>query len=142
MHINKRFENFKLSSFNSLNVTKVTRAEKMTGSVDELRLELNPRLQDLQTGSPTTEKIPHSLMFFFFFSPGFVRLEEASLLDDVLEVTVPVRFVFVILGPSSVAIDYHEIGRSIGTLMSNQVSGINRHFSRSATNLTEYYLWR
>lgn len=52
---------------------------------------------------------------------AFVRLQEAVELDSVLEVPVPVRFLFVLLGPSSTHMDYHEIGRSISTLMSDKV---------------------
>ncbi|XP_069715192.1 anion exchange protein 2 isoform X2 [Phaenicophaeus curvirostris] len=51
---------------------------------------------------------------------AFVRLREAAELDSVLEVPVPVRFLFVLLGPSSTHMDYHEIGRSISTLMSDK----------------------
>lgn len=53
---------------------------------------------------------------------AFVRLQEAVELDSVLEVSIPVRFLFVLLGPSTVNMDYHEIGRSISTLMSDKVS--------------------
>lgn len=52
---------------------------------------------------------------------AFVRLREAVELDAVLEVPVPVRFLFLLLGPSSANMDYHEIGRSISTLMSDKV---------------------
>uniref|UniRef100_A0A8C4SXT8 Anion exchange protein n=1 Tax=Erpetoichthys calabaricus TaxID=27687 RepID=A0A8C4SXT8_ERPCA len=51
---------------------------------------------------------------------ALVRLSEAVLLESVLEVPVPVRFIFVLLGPSQSNIDYHEIGRSIATLMSDK----------------------
>ncbi|XP_036065661.1 anion exchange protein 3 [Oryzias melastigma] len=51
---------------------------------------------------------------------AFVRLNEASLLESVLEVPVPVRFLFVLLGPSQSNVDYHEIGRSFSTLMSDK----------------------
>ncbi|KAM3822756.1 LOW QUALITY PROTEIN: anion exchange protein 2 [Vipera latastei] len=51
---------------------------------------------------------------------AFVRLHEAAQLEAVLEVPVPVRFLFVLLGPSSANMDYHEIGRSISTLMSDK----------------------
>ncbi|XP_064018749.1 anion exchange protein 2 isoform X2 [Pogoniulus pusillus] len=51
---------------------------------------------------------------------AFVRLREAVELESVLEVPVPVRFLFVLLGPSSTHMDYHEIGRSISTLMSDK----------------------
>ena len=52
---------------------------------------------------------------------AFVRLLEAVELDSVLEVPVPVRFLFVLLGPPSTSMDYHQIGRSISTLMSDKV---------------------
>ncbi|XP_075685305.1 anion exchange protein 3 isoform X2 [Rhinoderma darwinii] len=52
---------------------------------------------------------------------AFVRLSEAVLLESVLEVPIPVRFLFVLLGPSQSHMDYHEIGRSISTLMSDKV---------------------
>ncbi|XP_077392049.1 anion exchange protein 3 [Festucalex cinctus] len=51
---------------------------------------------------------------------AFVRLNEAVLLESVLEVPVPVRFIFVLLGPSQSNVDYHEIGRSFSTLMSDK----------------------
>ncbi|XP_061648227.1 anion exchange protein 3 isoform X2 [Phyllopteryx taeniolatus] len=51
---------------------------------------------------------------------AFVRLNEAVLLQSVLEVPVPVRFIFVLLGPSQSNVDYHEIGRSFSTLMSDK----------------------
>lgn len=55
-------------------------------------------------------------------SMAFVRLHEAVLLESVLEVPVPVRFLFLLLGPPTANIDYHQIGRSISTLMSDKVS--------------------
>ncbi|KAM6934893.1 anion exchange protein 3 isoform 2-T2 [Xenentodon cancila] len=51
---------------------------------------------------------------------AFVRLNEAILLESVLEIPVPVRFLFVLLGPSQSNVDYHEIGRSFATLMSDK----------------------
>ncbi|KAM9305791.1 anion exchange protein 3 [Gastrophryne carolinensis] len=59
----------------------------------------------------------------FLASPAmaFVRLSEAVLLESVLEVPIPVRFLFVLLGPTQSHMDYHEIGRSISTLMSDKV---------------------
>ncbi|KAM9805073.1 anion exchange protein 3 [Neosynchiropus ocellatus] len=51
---------------------------------------------------------------------AFVRLNEAVLLESVLEVPVPVRFIFVLLGPTQSNMDYHEIGRSFSTLMSDK----------------------
>lgn len=50
---------------------------------------------------------------------AFVRLAEGTILPTLLEVPIPVRFMFVLLGPIHDDLDYHEIGRSISTLMSN-----------------------
>ncbi|XP_055086676.1 anion exchange protein 3 [Periophthalmus magnuspinnatus] len=51
---------------------------------------------------------------------AFVRLNEAVLFESMLEVPVPVRFLFFLLGPSQSSMDYHEIGRSFSTLMSDK----------------------
>uniref|UniRef100_A0A3P9LA11 Anion exchange protein n=1 Tax=Oryzias latipes TaxID=8090 RepID=A0A3P9LA11_ORYLA len=59
-------------------------------------------------------------------SMAFVRLHEAVLLDSVLEVPVPVKFLFLLLGPPSANIDYHQTGRSISMLMSD------KHFHETA----------
>ncbi|XP_017688833.1 PREDICTED: band 3 anion transport protein isoform X2 [Lepidothrix coronata] len=52
---------------------------------------------------------------------AFVRLKDAVTLDGVLDVSLPVRFLFVVLGPDSPNISYHEIGRAIATMMSERV---------------------
>ncbi|XP_069473057.1 anion exchange protein 3 isoform X2 [Ambystoma mexicanum] len=52
---------------------------------------------------------------------AFVRLNEAVFLESVLEVPIPVRFLFILLGPTQTNMDYHEIGRSISTLMSDKL---------------------
>ncbi|CAC5412080.1 Anion exchange protein 3,Anion exchange protein 2,Band 3 anion transport protein,Electrogenic sodium bicarbonate cotransporter 4 [Mytilus coruscus] len=51
---------------------------------------------------------------------AFVRLAEGQYLDNLTEVPLPVRFLFLLLGPENSGMDYHEVGRSISTLMSNQ----------------------
>nr|XP_032807163.1 anion exchange protein 2-like isoform X4 [Petromyzon marinus] len=76
------------------------------------------------------EKIPHGAeativlvgCVDFLQQPAmaFVRLSEGVVLESVLEVPVPVRFLFVLLGPQQASVDYHEIGRSISTLMSDK----------------------
>jgi anion exchange protein len=51
---------------------------------------------------------------------AFVRLAEGCLMPNITEVPIPVRFLFILLGPKLSELDYHEVGRSIATLMSNQ----------------------
>ncbi|XP_071493333.1 band 3 anion transport protein-like [Diadema antillarum] len=57
---------------------------------------------------------------------SFVRLAEGAVLDNFSEVPIPVRFLFVMLVPTSSQINYHELGRSFSTLMSND------HFHQAA----------
>ncbi|NXB31700.1 B3AT protein, partial [Eulacestoma nigropectus] len=52
---------------------------------------------------------------------AFVRLKDAVTLDGVLDVSVPIRFLVVVLGPDTPQISYHEIGRAIATMMSERV---------------------
>ncbi|XP_067850616.1 electrogenic sodium bicarbonate cotransporter 1-like isoform X2 [Heptranchias perlo] len=52
---------------------------------------------------------------------AFVRLQQAVMLGALTEVPVPTRFLFVLLGPKGKAKSYHEIGRAIATLMSDEL---------------------
>ncbi|KAL1517283.1 hypothetical protein ABEB36_001068 [Hypothenemus hampei] len=51
---------------------------------------------------------------------AFIRLAEPVVIPSLIEVNIPVRFIFILLGPKLSMIDYHEVGRSISTLMANQ----------------------
>ena len=52
---------------------------------------------------------------------AFVRLENACVLGNITEVPVPTRFIFLMLGPPGTPGRYHEVGRAIATLMSDEV---------------------
>ncbi|KAM6897662.1 solute carrier family 4 member 1b (Diego blood group) [Xenentodon cancila] len=52
---------------------------------------------------------------------AFVRLKEAAVLDSALEAPVPVRFVFILVGPTNSDMDYHETGRAMAALMADKV---------------------
>ncbi|XP_017281821.1 solute carrier family 4 member 4a isoform X3 [Kryptolebias marmoratus] len=52
---------------------------------------------------------------------AFVRLHQAVMLGALTEVPVPTRFLFILLGPKGQAKSYHEIGRAIATLMSDEI---------------------
>jgi len=52
---------------------------------------------------------------------AFIRLQDATILGDLTEVPVPTRFMFVLLGPFGGIQRYHEIGRAVATLMSDEV---------------------
>lgn len=51
---------------------------------------------------------------------AFIRLAEGIAMPSITEVPIPVRFLFILLGPKTADLDYHEVGRSIATLMSNE----------------------
>ncbi|XP_056330649.1 sodium bicarbonate cotransporter 3 isoform X2 [Danio aesculapii] len=52
---------------------------------------------------------------------AFIRLSPAILLTGLTEVPVPTRFLFLLLGPFGKGAQYHEIGRSIATLMTDEI---------------------
>uniref|UniRef100_A0AAQ5Y6E1 Anion exchange protein n=1 Tax=Amphiprion ocellaris TaxID=80972 RepID=A0AAQ5Y6E1_AMPOC len=52
---------------------------------------------------------------------AFIRLAPAVLLTGLTEVPVPTRFLFLLLGPFGKGPQYHEIGRSIATLMTDEI---------------------
>lgn len=59
---------------------------------------------------------------------AFVRIAKGVKLDGLTEVDIPCRFIFIMLGPSEKEDTYYEIGRSISTLMSDQVSFVQHFF--------------
>ncbi|XP_065806072.1 solute carrier family 4 member 1b (Diego blood group) isoform X1 [Labrus bergylta] len=67
----------------------------------------------------------------------FVRLKEATVLDSALETPVPVRFVFVLVGPSKSDMDYHETGRAMAALMADKVFNQAALQAKSARELTD-----
>ncbi|XP_052425778.1 sodium-driven chloride bicarbonate exchanger isoform X3 [Carassius gibelio] len=52
---------------------------------------------------------------------AFIRLSPAVLLNGLAEVPITTRFLFILLGPMGKGPQYHEIGRSIATLMTDEV---------------------
>uniref|UniRef100_A0A8C4ESD3 Anion exchange protein n=1 Tax=Dicentrarchus labrax TaxID=13489 RepID=A0A8C4ESD3_DICLA len=77
-------------------------------------------LEKIPENAEATVVLVGSVDFLEQPTMAFVRLQEAVELESVLEVPVPVRFLFVLLGPPTTSMDYHQIGRSISTLMSDK----------------------
>nr|XP_054750105.1 anion exchange protein 3-like isoform X1 [Lytechinus pictus] len=50
-----------------------------------------------------------------------VRLDEPILFENLLEVPIPLRYVFVVTGPPMPTLNYHEVGRALATLFSDEV---------------------
>ncbi|XP_065211580.1 band 3 anion exchange protein isoform X2 [Planococcus citri] len=76
-------------------------------------------LKRIPAGAEATTVLVGTVDFLQEAAIAFVRLAEGIYLPAVTEVTIPVRFMFILLGPPKADIDYHEVGRSISTLMSN-----------------------
>uniref|UniRef100_A0A672IZV8 Anion exchange protein n=1 Tax=Salarias fasciatus TaxID=181472 RepID=A0A672IZV8_SALFA len=68
---------------------------------------------------------------------AFVRLKEAAALDSALEAPVPVRFVFVLIGPRKADMDYHETGRAMAALMADKVFNQAAIQAKTARELTD-----
>uniref|UniRef100_A0A8C4YUX1 Anion exchange protein n=1 Tax=Gadus morhua TaxID=8049 RepID=A0A8C4YUX1_GADMO len=67
---------------------------------------------------------------------AFVRLKAATVLDSALEAAVPVRFVFVLIGPGKNNFDYHETGRAMAALMADKVFNQAALRAQSAAQVT------
>ncbi|XP_070249018.1 band 3 anion transport protein [Myotis yumanensis] len=66
---------------------------------------------------------------------GFVRLQEAVELVDAVQLRVPVRFLFVLLGPEASHIDYTQLGRAAAILMSERVFRMDAYLAQSRQEL-------
>ncbi|NXJ11357.1 S4A4 protein, partial [Odontophorus gujanensis] len=53
--------------------------------------------------------------------PAFIRLREAVTLGSLTEVALPSRFLFILLGPQAKVKAYHEIGRAMATLLTDEL---------------------
>nr|QOU09169.1 csolute carrier family 4 member 1B [Lateolabrax maculatus] len=81
--------------------------------------------------------ITRSLDFLERPTVVFVRLKEAVVLDSALEAPVPVRFVFVLVGPSKTDMNYHETGRAMAALMADKVFNQAALQAKSARELMD-----
>ncbi|KAK2514470.1 Slc4a8 [Columba livia] len=78
-------------------------------------------MKKIPTGAEASNVLVGELAFLRQPVVAFVRLTPAVLLPAMTEVPVPTRFLFVLLGPGGKAHRYHEIGRSMATIMTDEV---------------------
>lgn len=110
----------KKSSAAGLDLREVEYLAATANSQDELRHRQNESLMKRIPGdAEATTVLVGSVGFLDQPTIAFVRLAQGILIPSITEVPVPVRFMFILLGPSDADLDYHEVGRSISTLMSN-----------------------
>ncbi|XP_043784468.1 anion exchange protein 2 isoform X3 [Apis laboriosa] len=104
------------------NHTVVDMKEEMTytSSNEDLKKSHNDYiLKRIPAGAEATVVLVGAVDFLDQPTIAFVRLAEGVFIPSITEVTIPVRFMFTLLGPRNADLDYHEIGRSIATLMAN-----------------------
>ncbi|XP_071527622.1 band 3 anion transport protein-like isoform X2 [Panulirus ornatus] len=77
-------------------------------------------MKKIPEGAEATAVLVGAVDFLKHPTIAFVRLAEGVMMDNLIEVPIPVRFMFVLLGPFHGEMDYHEVGRSISTLMSDK----------------------
>ncbi|XP_055079620.1 solute carrier family 4 member 1a (Diego blood group) [Periophthalmus magnuspinnatus] len=68
---------------------------------------------------------------------GFVRLKDSVVMPSTLESPVPVRFVFVLVGPSNSGIDYSQSGRAMGALMADWVFCLEAFLAQKDKDVTD-----
>ncbi|XP_054668397.1 electroneutral sodium bicarbonate exchanger 1-like [Grus americana] len=78
-------------------------------------------MKKIPTGAEASNVLVGELDFLRQPIVAFVRLTPAVLLSGMTEVPIPTRFLFVLLGPEGKAHQYHEIGRSMATIMTDEV---------------------
>lgn len=104
------------------NHTVVDMKEELTytSSNEDLKKSHNDYiLKRIPAGAEATVVLVGAVDFLDQPTIAFVRLAEGVFIPSITEVTIPVRFMFTLLGPRNADLDYHEIGRSIATLMAN-----------------------
>uniref|UniRef100_A0AAY5F0P1 Anion exchange protein n=1 Tax=Electrophorus electricus TaxID=8005 RepID=A0AAY5F0P1_ELEEL len=89
-------------------------------SVDFSKIDLH-FMKKIPAGAEASNILVGELEFLEKPVVAFVRLSPAVLLSGLAEVPITTRFLFILLGPLGKGPQYHEIGRSIATLMTDEV---------------------
>ncbi|XP_038047146.1 sodium bicarbonate cotransporter 3-like isoform X2 [Patiria miniata] len=104
----------KESSASTSNLPKVASATSMRAKSNFMR--------KIPAGAEASNVLVGEVDFLSRPIIAFVRLAQSVLLEDLTEVPIPTRFLFIMLGPHcEEETRYHEIGRCIATLMSDEV---------------------
>ncbi|XP_073769384.1 sodium-driven chloride bicarbonate exchanger isoform X2 [Danio rerio] len=89
-------------------------------TVDFSKIDLH-FMKKIPPGAEASNVLVGELEFLDRPVVAFVRLSPAVLLNGLAEVPITTRFLFILLGPLGKGAQYHEIGRSIATLMTDEV---------------------
>uniref|UniRef100_A0A673IXA5 Anion exchange protein n=1 Tax=Sinocyclocheilus rhinocerous TaxID=307959 RepID=A0A673IXA5_9TELE len=89
-------------------------------TVDFSRVDMN-FMKKIPPGAEASNVLVGEVDFLERPIIAFIRLSPAILLTGLTEVPVATRFLFLLLGPFGKGGQYHEIGRSIATLMTDEI---------------------
>ncbi|KAM8905003.1 sodium-driven chloride bicarbonate exchanger-like isoform 2-T2 [Spinachia spinachia] len=89
-------------------------------AVDFSKIDLH-FMKKIPPGAEASNVLVGELEFLERPVVAFVRLSPAVLLNGLAEVPITTRFLFILLGPMGKGPQYHEIGRSIATLMTDEI---------------------
>ncbi|XP_069770112.1 sodium bicarbonate cotransporter 3-like isoform X1 [Narcine bancroftii] len=102
------------------NKTTCNSASRENSTVDFSKVDMN-FMKKIPAGAEASNVLVGEVDFLERPIIAFIRLSPAILLTGLTEVPIPTRFLFIMLGPSGKAQQYHEIGRSIATLMTDEI---------------------
>ncbi|XP_072244750.1 sodium-driven chloride bicarbonate exchanger-like isoform X8 [Leuresthes tenuis] len=89
-------------------------------AVDFSKIDLH-FMKKIPPGAEASNVLVGELEFLDRPVVAFIRLSPAVLLNGLAEVPITTRFLFILLGPMGKGPQYHEIGRSIATLMTDEI---------------------
>uniref|UniRef100_A0A8C1LE84 Anion exchange protein n=1 Tax=Cyprinus carpio TaxID=7962 RepID=A0A8C1LE84_CYPCA len=102
-----------------------TNPELKNGAPDNSQMDLSKVdthfMKKIPIGAEASNVLVGELDFLERSIIAFVRLSPAVLLTGLTEVPIPTRFLFILLGPDGKAQQYHEIGRSMATIMTDEI---------------------
>ncbi|XP_071448217.1 electroneutral sodium bicarbonate exchanger 1 isoform X3 [Hetaerina americana] len=97
-----------------------------SAALGDMNGELHPKgnihfMRKIPPGAEASNILVGEVDFLEKTLSAFVRLNTATILGNLTEVPVPTRFLFILLGPQGTTSGFHEIGRAMATLMSDEV---------------------
>ncbi|XP_044062782.1 sodium bicarbonate cotransporter 3 isoform X1 [Siniperca chuatsi] len=100
--------------------SRINGGSRENSTVDFSRVDMN-FMKKIPPGAEASNVLVGEVDFLERPIIAFVRLAPAILLTGLTEVPVPTRFLFLLLGPFGKGPQYHEIGRSMATLMTDEI---------------------
>ncbi|XP_063301173.1 electrogenic sodium bicarbonate cotransporter 1-like [Pelobates fuscus] len=109
-------------NLSSCNGNKTQKGATVEFSEKPLKEQLKNKFRKkIPTGTEAANILVGEVDFLEKPFASFIRLKEAVVLGSLNEVALPSRFIFILLGPRKKSKTYHEIGRAIATLLTDEL---------------------